>query len=75
MGERPVEERQKKVCGILTEAAVDLESGMLDYAVLGLGFNLVQPSGGWPKELAAVAGSLFDSAPAPVPARHWRQRF
>ena len=55
----------KKVCGILTEAAVDLESGMLDYAVLGLGFNLVQPSGGWPKELAAVAGSLFDSAPAP----------
>ena len=48
---------------------------MLDYAVLGLGFNLVQPSGGWPKELAAVAGSLFDSAPAPVPARHWRQRF
>ena len=38
---------------------------MLDYAVLGLGFNLVQPSGGWPKELAAVAGSLFDSAPPP----------
>ena len=32
---------------------------------MGLGFNLVQPSGGWPKELAAVAGSLFDSAPAP----------
>ncbi len=30
----------KKVCGILTEAALDLESGMLDYAVLGLGFNL-----------------------------------
>ena len=29
----------KKVCGILTEAALDLESGMLDYAVLGLGFN------------------------------------
>ena len=55
----------RKVCGILTEAALDLESGMLDYAVLGLGFNLVQPSGGWPKELAAVAGSLFDSAPAP----------
>ena len=63
----PLRARQK---GVLrrpghTEAAVDLESGMLDYAVLGLGFNLVQPSGGWPKELAAVAGSLFDSAPAP----------
>lgn len=55
----------KKVCGILTEAAVDLESGMLDYAVLGLGFNLVPPSDGWPKELAGVAGALFDSSPAP----------
>lgn len=31
----------RKVCGILTEAALDLESGMLDYAVLGLGFNVV----------------------------------
>ena len=30
----------RKVCGILTEAALDMESGMLDYAVLGLGFNI-----------------------------------
>ena len=28
----------RKVCGILTEAALDMESGMLDYAVLGLAF-------------------------------------
>ena len=55
----------KKVCGILTEAALDLESGMLDYAVLGLGFNVVAPADGWPEELRNVAGALYDGTPAP----------
>ncbi len=55
----------KKVCGILTEAALDLESGMLDYAVLGLGFNVVAPAEGWPEDLRDVAGALYDGAPAP----------
>ena len=48
----------KKVCGILTEAALDLESGMLDYAVLGLGFNVAAPADGWPEDLRDVAGVL-----------------
>ena len=47
----------RKVCGILTEAALDLESGMLDYAVLGLGFNVVAPAEGWP---AAVSYTHLD---------------
>ena len=55
----------RKICGILTEAALDLESGMLDYAVLGLGFNVVAPAEGWPAELQSVAGALFDGDPAP----------
>lgn len=55
----------RKVCGILTEASMDLESGMLDHAVLGLGFNLTEPAGGWPEELEGIAGALFDGAPAP----------
>ena len=55
----------RKVCGILTEAALDLESGMLDYAVLGLGFNITAPPDGWPAELQDVAGALFDDAPPP----------
>lgn len=55
----------KKVCGILTEAALDLESGMLNYAVLGLGFNVAAPADGWPEELQDVAGSLYDGSPAP----------
>lgn len=55
----------KKVCGILTEAAMDLESGMLDYAVLGLGFNITAPADGWPEDLQEVAGALCDGSPAP----------
>lgn len=55
----------KKVCGILTEAALDLESGMLDYAVLGLGFNVAAPADGWPEDLRNVAGALYDGSPAP----------
>ena len=49
----------KKVCGILTEAAVSFESGMLDYAVLGLGINITTPEGDFPKEIKGVATSLF----------------
>lgn len=55
----------KKVCGILTEAALNLESGMLDYAVLGLGFNVIAPAEGWPDDLRDVAGALYDGTPAP----------
>ncbi|MGN0242664.1 MAG: biotin--[acetyl-CoA-carboxylase] ligase [Lachnospiraceae bacterium] len=50
----------KKVCGILTEASFDLESGMLEYAVLGVGFNVYPPDEGFPQELEAVAGAIFD---------------
>lgn len=55
----------RKVCGILTEAAMDVESGLLEYAIVGPGFNLVPPPEGWPAELADIAGNLFDAAPPP----------
>lgn len=54
--------RGKKVCGILTEAAFGLESGALEYAVLGVGVNVYPPREGFPKELEAIAGPVFDSA-------------
>ena len=41
--------RGRKICGILTEAALDLESGLLDYAVLGIGINTAPIS--FPEEL------------------------
>ena len=53
--------RGKKVCGILTEASLDMESGMLNYAVLGIGINVTEPKGGFSKELAGIAGAVFES--------------
>ena len=38
---------------------------MLDYAVLGLGFNVAAPAEGWPADLQEVAGALYDGIPAP----------
>lgn len=52
----------KKVCGILTEAALGLEDGFLEYAVLGVGINVYPPKDGFPAELRDIAGSVF-SAP------------
>ena len=55
--------RGKKVCGILTEAAMDMESGGLDYAVVGIGVNLFSPPGGFPPALAGIAGAVFPGEP------------
>ena len=49
----------RKVCGILTEGSFNLENGMLDYAVLGVGLNLYPPENGFPEELKSIAGSVF----------------
>ena len=52
----------KKVCGILTEASFSLESGGFDYAILGIGINVYSPAGGFPPEIAGVAGAILDEA-------------
>lgn len=49
----------KKVCGILTEAAISLENGSLDYVILGIGLNVYSPAGGFPEEIAGIAGSIL----------------
>lgn len=51
----------KKVCGILTEAAFDLESGGLEYAVLGIGINVKTPKEGFPEEIKDIASEIFDN--------------
>ena len=51
----------KKVCGILTEGALDLENGGLRYAILGIGINICPPAGGFPPELASIAGALTET--------------
>ena len=50
----------KKVCGILTEAAVGLETGSLDYMVLGAGINVYPPTEGFPEEIQSIAGSVLE---------------
>lgn len=60
--------RGKKVCGILTEAALDLETGGLQYAIVGIGVNLFPPEGGFPPELNE-AGAVFPSRPQGLEGR------
>lgn len=49
----------KKVCGILTEAVTDFESGMVESVAVGIGVNVRTPPEGFPPELQKNAGSLF----------------
>ena len=50
----------KKVSGILTEGAIDMESGCFEHAVLGIGVNVQSPEDGFPAALAEVAGAICD---------------
>ncbi len=46
----------KKLCGILTEASVNVEQGGLEYAVVGIGLNVQNVT--FPKNIADTATSL-----------------
>ena len=48
----------KKVCGILTEAVTDLESGEIESIILGIGINCTAAEEDFPPSLRGVAGSL-----------------
>ncbi|MHC5269869.1 biotin--[acetyl-CoA-carboxylase] ligase [Enterococcus sp. LJL98] len=49
----------KKVCGILSEAMSDFETGQISYVAIGIGLNFAIPTADFPKELQAKATSLF----------------
>lgn len=53
--------QDKKVCGILTEAVTDFESGNIEFAVVGIGLNLYLPEEGFPADIQETAGALFGS--------------
>ena len=55
--------RDRKVCGILTEASFDMENGKLSYAVLGIGINMYFPENTLPEEIENIAGAVFDKKP------------
>lgn len=52
----------RKICGILTEAAGDFESGRAESVIVGVGVNVSVPAGGFPAELQEIAGSLPPAA-------------
>ncbi|MDR2558089.1 MAG: biotin--[acetyl-CoA-carboxylase] ligase [Oscillospiraceae bacterium] len=47
----------KKICGILTEAITDFESGNTQWAVVGIGINF--NTSDFPEDLQETAGALF----------------
>lgn len=54
----------RKVCGILTEASLSMESGGLEYAVLGIGVNVYEPQDGFPEEIKDIAGCVSEQRSA-----------
>ena len=50
----------KKICGILTEASLGLETRTLDYAVIGIGVNVRSVRGQFDTELSHIATSIED---------------
>ncbi len=49
----------KKICGILTEAISDFESGSIESIIVGVGINFSTKQDDFPLELRNIAGSLF----------------
>ena len=50
----------RKVCGILTEAVTDFESGNIEFAIVGIGLNLYVEQEQFPKELQEIAGGIYE---------------
>jgi BirA family biotin operon repressor/biotin-[acetyl-CoA-carboxylase] ligase len=51
----------RKVCGILCEGAVEPGTQNLQYAVIGIGVNVISPKNGFPEEIREIAGAVFDA--------------
>lgn len=52
--------RNKKICGILTEAAINPDTKKFDYVILGIGVNLYTPQESFPNAIQDIAGSLLE---------------
>ncbi len=51
----------KKVCGILTESVINTVTKKLDFAVLGVGINLVKPEDDFPEDIKEIASAVFEN--------------
>lgn len=56
----------KKICGILTEAVTDFESGNIQWIVAGIGVNFSTPAAAFPPELRPTVGAVFAQGNPPT---------
>lgn len=56
----------KKVCGILAEASMDVDSQRINRIVIGIGLNISTKASDFPEDLRGVAGSLYETGFSPV---------
>jgi len=54
----------RKLCGILTEADIEGETGVVSSVIAGIGINL-RPNPNWPDDVKSVAGALSDFGTVP----------
>ena len=59
---------RRKLGGILTELSVDPKTGLVDYAIVGIGINCLHTEGDFPAELASIATSFRQEGVAAEPA-------
>lgn len=57
----------RKLGGILTELGLDSKTGLVSYAVVGIGINCGQTPADFPPEIRDIAGSLSMAAGRPIP--------
>lgn len=57
---------KRKVGGILTELSVNSRTGLVDWAIIGIGINCLHENGDFPPELRDMATSLRLSTGVPV---------
>lgn len=60
----------KKICGILTEAVTNFETGFVECVIIGIGLNFRLPENDFPEEIKEIAGSLFEKKPDTLTRNH-----
>ncbi len=49
----------RKVCGILSEGQTSMETGRMEFVIVGIGINLYEPEEGFPEDIRGRAGSIL----------------
>ena len=61
---------EKKICGILTEAVTNFETGVIESVVVGIGINFKGSQSILPEELRHKAGFLYTDEPPATTRNH-----